>query len=95
MQVIEYIDDTEDYVNIRLDGQRNELIQLQLMIAIASFTIAAENLATGLLCMNFPSPLARLHGIFGQVVGWMTAAAVVLFLLLLGYARWKNLIGSS
>ncbi|GJY84618.1 magnesium transporter MRS2-4-like protein [Tanacetum coccineum] len=42
-EVREYIDDTEDYVNIELDNQRNDLIQLQLTLTIASFAIAFEN----------------------------------------------------
>ncbi|KAK6121366.1 hypothetical protein DH2020_044893 [Rehmannia glutinosa] len=67
----EYIDDTEDYVNIQLDNQRNELIQLQLTMTIASLAIAVETL---------------LAGIF--------AACVVLFILVLAYARWKKLLGS-
>ncbi|GKB28407.1 squamosa promoter-binding-like protein 13A [Tanacetum coccineum] len=42
-EVRDYIDDTEDYVNIELDNQRNDLIQLQLTLTIASFAIAFEN----------------------------------------------------
>ena len=52
LQVREYIDDTEDYVNIQLDNQRNELIQLQLTLTIASFAIAVETLIAGMFGMN-------------------------------------------
>ncbi|KAI4296215.1 hypothetical protein L6164_036191 [Bauhinia variegata] len=48
LSVREYIDDTEDYVNIQLDNQRNELIQLQLTLTIASFAIAVETLIAGI-----------------------------------------------
>ncbi|XP_048443338.1 magnesium transporter MRS2-4-like isoform X1 [Pyrus x bretschneideri] len=48
LSVREYIDDTEDYVNIQLDNQRNELIQLQLTLTIASFAIAVETLISGI-----------------------------------------------
>ncbi|KAH7834398.1 hypothetical protein Vadar_015561 [Vaccinium darrowii] len=47
LSVREYIDDTEDYVNIQLDNQRNELIQLQLTLTIASFAIAVETMIAG------------------------------------------------
>ncbi|CAN6678477.1 unnamed protein product [Malus baccata var. baccata] len=48
LSVREYIDDTEDYVNIQLDNHRNELIQLQLTLTIASFAIAVETLISGI-----------------------------------------------
>ncbi|KAA8545496.1 hypothetical protein F0562_020280 [Nyssa sinensis] len=48
LSVREYIDDTEDYVNIQLDNQRNELIQLQLTLTSGSFAIAVETLIAGM-----------------------------------------------
>ncbi|XP_057466322.1 magnesium transporter MRS2-4-like [Actinidia eriantha] len=94
LSVREYIDDTEDYVNIQLDNQRNELIQLQLTLTIASFAIAVETLIAGMFGMNFPCSLYHTEGIFGIFVGVTTAACVLLFLLIFGYARWKKLLGS-
>ncbi|KAL0412749.1 UNVERIFIED_CONTAM: Magnesium transporter MRS2-4 [Sesamum radiatum] len=94
LSVREYIDDTEDYVNIQLDNQRNELIQLQLTMTIASFAIAVETLIAGIFGMNIPCTLYNINGIFWRVVGIMTAACIALFILVLGYARWKKLIGS-
>ncbi|KAF5764734.1 putative magnesium transporter MRS2 [Helianthus annuus] len=52
LSVHEYIDDTEDYVNIQLDNQHNELIQLQLTLTIAPFAIAFETLVAGLFGMK-------------------------------------------
>lgn len=94
LSVREYIDDTEDYVNIQLDNQRNELIQLQLTLTIASFAIAVETLIAGLFGMNIPCPLYEMNGIFNFFVGGTSAGCVLLFLLVLGYARWKKLLGS-
>ncbi|GFQ04506.1 magnesium transporter mrs2-4 [Phtheirospermum japonicum] len=94
LSVREYIDDTEDYVNIQLDNQRNELIQLQLTMTIATFAIAVETALAGIFGMNIPCTLYEIHGIFGNVVGIMTAVCVVLFILVMAYARWKKLIGS-
>ncbi|KAG7566512.1 Mg2+ transporter protein CorA-like/Zinc transport protein ZntB [Arabidopsis suecica] len=94
LTVREYIDDTEDYVNIQLDNQRNELIQLQLTLTIASFAIAAETLLASLFGMNIPCPLYTTHGIFGYFVWSVTAFCIVLFMVTLGYARWKKLLGS-
>lgn len=94
LSVREYIDDTEDYVNIQLDNQRNELIQLQLTLTIASFAIAMETLIAGAFGMNIPCQLYKKNGIFELFVGSITAGCIVLFILVLGYARWKKLLGS-
>ncbi|KAA8536566.1 hypothetical protein F0562_029044 [Nyssa sinensis] len=94
LSVREYIDDTEDYVNIQLDNQRNELIQLQLTLTIASFAVAVETMLAGMFGMNIPCPLYKINGIFGLFVGGISAACILLFLLVLGYARWKKLLGS-
>ncbi|XP_043713743.1 magnesium transporter MRS2-4-like [Telopea speciosissima] len=94
LSVREYIDDTEDYVNIQLDNQRNELIQLQLTLTIASFAIAVETLIAGTFGMNLKCHLYKIHGIFGPFVGGSSALCFLLFQLMLGYARWKKLLGS-
>lgn len=88
----EYIDDTEDYVNIQLDNQRNELIQLQLTLTIASFAVAVETLISGIFGMNIPCILYTKKGIFEPFVGGITAFSVLLFFLVFGYARWKKLL---
>ncbi|CAL5214292.1 unnamed protein product [Lathyrus oleraceus] len=94
LSVREYIDDTEDYVNIQLDNHRNELIQLQLTLTIASFAIAIETLIAGAFGMNIPCSLYDKNGIFWPIVGTMTAVSILLFLLVLAYAKWKKLLGS-
>lgn len=63
-------------------------------MTIATFAIAVETLVAGIFGMNIPCTLYNVDGIFGEVVGGMTAASVVLFFLVLGYARWKKLLGS-
>ncbi|CAM8904193.1 unnamed protein product [Rhodiola kirilowii] len=94
LQVREYIDDTEDYVNIQLDHQRNELIQLQLTLTIASFAIAVETLIAGIFGMNIPCQLYHINGVFGPFVAIITIVSIILFFVILGYARWKKLLGS-
>ncbi|CAH9116898.1 unnamed protein product [Cuscuta epithymum] len=94
LSVREYIDDTEDYVNIQLDNQRNELIQLQLILTIASFAIAVETLVAGWFGMNIPCTLYNIQGVFWPFVAGITTACIILFFIVLGYARWKKLLGS-
>ncbi|KAF2293873.1 hypothetical protein GH714_005301 [Hevea brasiliensis] len=92
LSVREYIDDTEDYVNIQLDQQRNELIQLQLTLTIASFAIALDTLIASFFGMNIPCRLYKMNGVFGYFVGSTSAGCFLVFLLVLGYARWKKLL---
>ncbi|CAN6284052.1 unnamed protein product [Urochloa humidicola] len=95
LSVREYIDDTEDYVNIQLDNQRNELIQLQLTLTIASFGIAANTYIAGAFAMNIPSSLYNISdgSLFWPFVGGTSSGCFVIFILLLGYAWWKKLLG--
>lgn len=89
----EYIDDTEDYVNIQLDNQRNELIQLQLTLTIASFAIAMETLIAGMFGMNIPCVLYDTNGIFELFVGAITAGCVLLFFVVLGLLDGRSCLG--
>jgi len=94
LSVREYIDDTEDYVNIQLDNQRNELIQLQLTLTIASFGIATNTYIAGAFAMNIPSSLYNTDGsLFWPFVGGTSSGCFVIFIVLLGYAWWKKLLG--
>lgn len=75
MQLREYIDDTEDYINIQLDNHRNQLIQVNecwiFLWSIMSFsswssfkTLQLELvLSSGTVCSSFYSLVA---GIFGM-----------------------------
>ncbi|CAM0956307.1 unnamed protein product [Alopecurus aequalis] len=94
LSVREYIDDTEDYVNIQLDNQRNELIQLQLTLTIASFGIAINTLIAGAFAMNIPCYLYATDGsFFWPFVGGTSSGCFVITIVLLGYAWWKKLLG--
>ncbi|XP_021690085.2 magnesium transporter MRS2-4-like [Hevea brasiliensis] len=92
--VREYINDTEDYVNIQLDNKRNELIQIQLILTSAMVPVSLEFAMCGALSMNIPCVWYNVNGIFGYIVGGMAAGGFLIFLLILGYARWKKLLGS-
>ncbi|XLR16958.1 hypothetical protein S83_044896 [Arachis hypogaea] len=94
LSVRECIDDTEDYVNIQLDNHRNELIQLQLTLTIASFAIVIETAIAGSFGMNIPCSLYHVNGIFWPFVLSTCAGCFFIFLLILAYARWKKLLGT-
>ncbi len=43
----EYIEDTEEYINIELDSSRNRLIRLEILLTGATFSLALWNLVAG------------------------------------------------
>ncbi|GJY55710.1 F-box/LRR-repeat protein 3, partial [Tanacetum coccineum] len=53
----EYIDDTEDFINIQLDNVRNQLIQFELLLTTATFVVAIFGVVAGTFGMNFPITL--------------------------------------
>jgi magnesium transporter len=75
----EFIDDTEDYVNITLDSHRNQLIQADLLLTAASFCVALMTLVAGIFGMNIPSGFEDSSFMFAAV----TACSVVFSLGLL------------
>eukprot|EP00257_Ricinus_communis_P015589 XP_015573538.1 magnesium transporter MRS2-2 isoform X2 [Ricinus communis] len=50
----EYIDDTEDYINIQLDNHRNQLIQLELFLSAGTVCLSFYSLVAGIFGMNIP-----------------------------------------
>ncbi|MCO5597542.1 hypothetical protein L7F22_051620 [Adiantum nelumboides] len=50
----EYIDDTEDFINIELDNVRNQLIQFELLLTVSTFVVAIFGVVAGVFGMNIP-----------------------------------------
>ncbi|KAI5083339.1 hypothetical protein GOP47_0003082 [Adiantum capillus-veneris] len=90
LAVREYIDDTEDYVNIQLDSQRNDLIQLHVTLGILALTASLVSGCAGAFAINIPCPLYSKEGVFVPVVTGFVSASVALFFIILGYARWRG-----
>ncbi|XP_006649364.1 putative magnesium transporter MRS2-H [Oryza brachyantha] len=89
--VRQYIVDTEDYINIQLDNKRNELIQLQLMLIVASFGIAINTFIAAAFAMNIPHCGHHfiIGGPFGPFVGVTSSLCMSIVILLFTYA-WRN-----
>ncbi|ANM70256.1 magnesium transporter 7 [Arabidopsis thaliana] len=58
----EYIDDTEDYINIQLDNHRNQLIQLELMLSAGTVCVSVYSMIAGIFGMNIPNTWNHDHG---------------------------------
>ncbi|KAH7522210.1 magnesium transporter MRS2-2 isoform X2 [Ziziphus jujuba] len=91
----EYIDDTEDYINIQLDNHRNQLIQLELFLSSGTVCLSIYSLVAGIFGMNIPYTWNENHGYMFKWVCIVTGAGcALLFALITTYARYKGLVGS-
>lgn len=91
----EYIDDTEDYINIQLDNHRNQLIQLELFLSSGTVCLSIYSLVAAIFGMNIPYDWNNNHGyMFKWVVIVTGIACAFLFILVIAYARHKGLVGS-
>ncbi|XP_020235964.1 magnesium transporter MRS2-I-like [Cajanus cajan] len=90
-----YIDDTEDYINIHIDNHRNRLIQLELFLSSADLSLSFLALVCGLFGMSIPYTWNQDHDyMFKWVVIFAAAFSVLIFLVVVTYARKRGLLGS-
>ncbi|KAL6532394.1 Magnesium transporter MRS2-I [Orobanche gracilis] len=91
----EYIDNTEDYINIQLDNHRNQLIQLELFLSSGTVCLSVYSLVAGIFGMNIPYTWNEHSGyMFKWVVILTGVFCALLFVLIISYARHKGLVGS-
>ncbi|KAE8666992.1 Magnesium transporter MRS2-I [Hibiscus syriacus] len=91
----EYIDDTEDYINIQLDNHRNQQIQLELLVSSGTVCLSIYSLVAAIFGMNIPYTWNKGHGyLFKWVVTLTGLLCVSTFTSIMSYARHKGLIGS-
>ncbi|MCO5554073.1 hypothetical protein L7F22_007599 [Adiantum nelumboides] len=91
----EYIDDTEDYINIQLDNHRNQLIQLELVLSAGTVVMAIYAAVAGIFGMNIPYTWNEGYNYaFKWVVLLSGVLCLVIFSSILLYARYRGLIGN-
>ncbi len=73
--VSEYVDDTEDLVNLSLDYSRNRLLKIEVRITIATVCIAIYACVAGVLGENLVLPSTITKGLGGFVA--VNAACIV------------------
>ncbi|CAI9118309.1 OLC1v1019864C2 [Oldenlandia corymbosa var. corymbosa] len=92
----DYIDSTEDYLNIQLDNRRNKLYQLDLFFTAGVISLAIYAVPTAFFGMNFDFTWS-LDG-YGYTFKWIVVVsgiiAAVVFMFIVGYARYKGLFGA-
>ena len=87
----EYIDDTEDYINIELDNHRNQLIRLELMLTAATFCVALVGAVSGIFGMNLHNKAEDSYGAFVGTAVASSVGAVLCFLAIVAYCKKRGL----
>ncbi|KAK3420223.1 hypothetical protein EUGRSUZ_G01040, partial [Eucalyptus grandis] len=92
----EYIQDTEDYVNIMLDDKQNNLLQMGVVISTATIFITMFIVVTGIFGMNvkiwlFLNPNPNINNFIWTVSG-CTFGTIVLYAIAITLFKYKRLI---
>ncbi|KAI0511848.1 hypothetical protein KFK09_012482 [Dendrobium nobile] len=88
----EYIDDTEDFINIQLDSVQNQLIQFELRLTTVTFITAIFGVVAGIFGMNFEVPLFEEPFAFLWVLATTGACGLLIFLGFFCYFRYRRLM---
>ncbi|TVU15353.1 hypothetical protein EJB05_38871, partial [Eragrostis curvula] len=83
----EYIDDTEDFINIQLDNVRNQLIQFELLLTTATFVVAIFGVVSGVFGMNFEVPLFKVPHAFEWTLAIAGVCGTIIFCSFLWYFK--------
>ncbi|KAK4771823.1 hypothetical protein SAY86_013598 [Trapa natans] len=86
----EYIDDTEDLINIKLGNVQNQLIQFELLLAAATFVVTIFAVVTGIFGMNFATSIFDYPSMFHWVLAVTGIFCIGLYLSFLYYFRHKK-----
>ena len=87
----EYVEDTEDYINIMLDDKQNQLLQMGVVLSTATLMVSAAIVVTAVFGINVRIALYRIPNtnVFWEATGGMLGGAAALFAVAMVYYR-KN-----
>ncbi|XP_041999441.1 magnesium transporter MRS2-3-like [Salvia splendens] len=92
----EYVDDTEDYINIMLDDKQNHLLQMGVMLTTATLVVSAFVVVAGIFGMNITIELFKdeVHGMtrFLWTVGGGSAGTVFLYVIAIAWCKHRRLL---
>lgn len=94
MKLKEYVDDTEDYINIMLDDHQNHLLKMNVVLTVSCLVISMFIAITGIMGMNISIPIFE-HGTpkdFWNVVTGSSAGSVFMSTAIIGWCKYKHLL---
>jgi hypothetical protein len=84
LKLREYVDDTEDYINVMLDDKQNQLLQVGILLSTATLVMSVAIAITGVFGMNITIPLYNAPtGVFWQVTGGLVVATAAVYVVAL------------
>ncbi|XP_022735117.1 magnesium transporter MRS2-5-like isoform X2 [Durio zibethinus] len=86
----EYIDDTEDLINIKLGNVQNHLIQFELLLTAATFVATIFAAVAGVFGMNFAASIFDYPSAFSWVLVITGAGCGLLYFSFVLYFRYKK-----
>lgn len=96
MKLREYVDDTEDYINIMLDDKQNHLLQMGVMLTTATLVVSAFVVVAGIFGMNIHIGIFndKVHGMtrFLWTVGGGSAGTLFLYVIAIAWCKHRRLL---
>ncbi|KAK4258862.1 hypothetical protein QN277_005262 [Acacia crassicarpa] len=89
----EYVDDTEDYINIMLDDKQNHLLQMGVMLTTATLVVSAFVVVAGIFGMNIHIELFEtgMREFLWTVCG-SAAGTIFLYVFAVAWCKHKRLL---
>ncbi|KAG0488027.1 hypothetical protein HPP92_006838 [Vanilla planifolia] len=90
----EYVDDTEDYINIMLDEKQNQLLQMGVMLSTATLMTTAAVVVVGIFGMNIGIDLYNVttYHQFWETTFGTIGGCIVLYILAIGWGKRSGLL---
>ncbi|KAK8960823.1 Magnesium transporter MRS2-F [Platanthera guangdongensis] len=90
----EYVDDTEDYINIMLDEKQNQLLQMGVMLSTATLVITAGVVVVGIFGMNIIIDLFKVstYHQFWETVGGTIGGCIMLYIFAIYWGKKSGLL---
>ncbi|XP_022952193.1 magnesium transporter MRS2-3-like isoform X2 [Cucurbita moschata] len=92
----EYVDHTEDYINIMLDDKQNHLLQMGVMLTTATLVVSAFIVVAGIFEMNIHIELFEPEKAgmpeFLWTVGGGTTGTILLYVVAIAWCKHKRLL---
>ncbi|KAG7977206.1 hypothetical protein I3843_05G019500 [Carya illinoinensis] len=92
----EYVDDTEDYINIMLDDKQNLLLQMGVMLSTATLVLSSFVVVAGIMGMNIRIELFKDQVLgpkkFMWTIGGSTAGSIFLYVFAIALYKRKRLL---
>ncbi|KAJ8765366.1 hypothetical protein K2173_012063 [Erythroxylum novogranatense] len=89
----EYVDDTEDFINIMLDDKQNQLLQMEVTLGIVNLILNAGIAAVGVFGMNIHISLFDTTPTqFWETVAGICLACLALYVFSIAWTKKQNLL---